>query len=115
MQVAGYPACDGARVQQPCSNPGEQGQTRTIAFWREYAYLQEYPNTRERLRCCESAFARRKSGVRIPSAPPIKWLKKALVGDPQHQDGDVVTGGLLLKVQSGALYTAGNGRSVERN
>jgi hypothetical protein len=56
-----------------------------------------------------------RSGLRIPSAPLIKWLKKALVGDAQHQDGDVVTGGLLLEVQSGALYTAGNGRSVESN
>jgi hypothetical protein len=113
MQVARYPACDGARVQQPCSNPGEQGQTRTIAFWRKYAYLQEFPNTRERLRCCESAFARRRSGVRIPSAPLTKWFKKALVGDAQHQHGDIVTGGLLLEVQNGDLYAAGDGRSVE--
>ena len=113
MQVARLHAWDRVRVQQPCSNPGEQGQTRTIAFWREYAYLQEFPNTRERLRCCESAFARRRSGVRIPSASLIKWFKKALVGDAQHQHGDVVTGGLLLEVQHGVLYTAGNARSVE--
>ena len=72
MQVARYPACDGPRVQQPCSNPSEQGQTRTIAFWRKYAYLQGFSNTRERLRCYESAFARRRSEVRIPSAPLYK-------------------------------------------
>jgi hypothetical protein len=47
MQVARIHAWDRVRVQQPCSNPGEQGQTRTIAFWREYAYLQEFPNTRD--------------------------------------------------------------------
>ena len=79
----------------------------------EYAYLQGFLNTGEQSRQYETAFARRRSGVRIPSAPLIKWLKKALVGDAQHQDGDVVTGGLLLEVQHGLLYTAGNGRSVE--
>ncbi len=48
-----------------------------------------------------------------PLSSTIKWTKKALVGDAQHQDGDVVTGGLLLEVQHGVLYTAGNDRSVE--
>jgi hypothetical protein len=54
-------------------------------------------------------------GFESPRLHSIKWLKKTLVGDAQHQDGDVVTGGLLLEVQHGLLYTAGNGRSVESN
>ena len=50
-----------------------------------------------------------------PLGSTYKVAEEALVGDAQHQDGDVVTGDLLLEVQSGALYTAGNGRSVESN
>ena len=115
MQVARLRAWDGVRVQQPCSNPGEQWRTSAITHKRKYAYLQEISNPSEQPRHYDSAFARRRSGVRIPSAPLIKWLKKALVGDAQHQDGDVVTGDLLLEVQNRVLYTAGNGRSVESN
>ena len=84
-------------------------------MYKKNALLQVLCKLRNGLEKYSAAFARRRSGLRIPSAPLIKWLKKALVGDAQHQDGDVVTGGLLLEVQSGALYTAGNGRSVESN
>jgi hypothetical protein len=43
------------------------------------------------------------------------FVRQALVGDAQHQDCDVVMGGLLLEVHNGVLYTGGNGRSVESN
>jgi hypothetical protein len=44
-----------------------------------------------------------------------KWLRWALVRDTKHQDGNVVTGVLLLEVQNGTLYSAGHSRSVESN
>jgi hypothetical protein len=40
-----------------------------------------HANDGEQLRHCGSNFARRRSGVRIPSAPLIKGLAEALPGD----------------------------------
>src|SRR5215217_7889759 len=73
MQVARLHAWDGVRVQQPCSNPGEQRRTSTRTCKREYAYLQGFLNNSEQPRPYESALARRRSGVRIPSAPLLKY------------------------------------------
>jgi len=50
MQVARLRAWDGVRVQQPCSNPGEQQRTATIIPKREYAYLQVFLNIGEQPR-----------------------------------------------------------------
>ena len=61
-------------VQQPCSNPDEQQWMITKCFKREYAYLQEFLNTGKQSRQYESAFARRRSRVRIPSAPFSRTL-----------------------------------------
>jgi hypothetical protein len=61
------------RVQQPCSNPGEQRRTFTESLKREYAYLQVFLNISKQPRHYESAFAWRRSGVRIPSAPLEKY------------------------------------------
>ncbi len=45
------------------------GMDRELSVMERYACLQEFLNNSERLRCYESAFARRRSGIRIPSAP----------------------------------------------
>jgi hypothetical protein len=42
-------------------------------------------------------------------------VKDHLVRDTKHQDGNVVTGVLLLEVQNSTLYSAGHSRSVESN
>jgi len=75
-------------VQQPCSNPGEQQRTFTKSLERNYAYLQVFLNTGEQPRYYESAFARRRSGVRIPSAPlqkthilQVKYRKRKEASD----------------------------------
>jgi hypothetical protein len=71
--------------------------------------------TAERYRKPSLRFCAAEVRVQIPSTPLIKGLGKTLAGDAQHQDGDVVAGYLLLKIQSGAPYTTGDGRSVESN
>ena len=61
------------------------------------------------IRLLAAAFAREVRGSNPLGVTYKKRLREALVGDAQHQNGDVVTRALLLEVQNGALYTVGNG------
>src|SRR5215211_1021303 len=65
----------GLFVQQPCSNLGEQRRTLTTYSYRECCHLQAILNTYEQLRRRRTDFARRRSGVRIPSAARMKGLR----------------------------------------
>jgi hypothetical protein len=56
------------------TNPHEQRRTSTKCAIKDSVNLQVFLNTREQLRRYGSDFARRRSGVRIPSAPLLKYV-----------------------------------------
>jgi hypothetical protein len=56
-------------VQQPCSNPGKSPETLRNAPMGKYVNLQAFCKLQKPLAIYHAAFARRRSGVRIPSAP----------------------------------------------
>src|SRR5215216_3873111 len=58
-----------ARVQQPCSNPSKSPDMLRIASKQKYSNLQAFCKLQKPLAKYLAAFARRRSGVRIPSAP----------------------------------------------
>jgi hypothetical protein len=56
-------------VQQPCSNLSKYPETLRKASTRKYSDLQVFCKLQKALEKYRAAFARRRSGVRIPSAP----------------------------------------------
>jgi hypothetical protein len=73
-----YPL-SGSPLRAPICTPVVHQPTRTKAnttnaLRRKSAILQAFLNNRERARRYGSDFARRRSGVRIPSAPLLKYL-----------------------------------------
>jgi hypothetical protein len=56
-------------VQQLCSNPGKSPEMLGKATTYKYGYLQEFCKLQEAPANHRAAFARRRSGVRISSAP----------------------------------------------
>ncbi len=56
-------------VQQPCSNPGKSPEISGKAVTQKYRNLQAFCKLQKPLANYLTAFARRRSGVRIPSAP----------------------------------------------
>ena len=65
-------SCSHRKVHQFYTNPRERPRTIMNAFSGEPLILQVFLNNREQLRHHKSDFARRRSGVRIPSAPLLK-------------------------------------------
>jgi hypothetical protein len=59
-------------VQQPCSNPSKSPETLRNAPMGKYGNLQAFCKLQKPLAKYLAAFARRRSGVRIPSAPLLK-------------------------------------------
>src|SRR4028119_180131 len=59
-------------VQQPCSNPSRRAETTRKAIEHKYACLQLFCKLRKGPAKCRAAFARRRPGVRVPSAPLSK-------------------------------------------
>jgi hypothetical protein len=63
----------GRCVQQPCSNPSESPEILGKVLTQKYALLQAFcKHLKASAKYC-AAFARRRSGVRIPSAPLFKY------------------------------------------
>jgi hypothetical protein len=56
-------------VQQPCSNPSKSPETSGKVSCRKYTRLQLFCKLQKCAAKYRAAFARRRSGVRIPSAP----------------------------------------------
>jgi hypothetical protein len=56
-------------VQQPCSNLSKYPETLRKAPMSKYGALQVFCKLQKPLAIYHAAFARRRSGVRIPSAP----------------------------------------------
>jgi uncharacterized metal-binding protein len=59
-------------VQQPCSNPSKYPETLRKASTRKYSDLQVFCKLQKALEKYRAAFARRRSGVQIPSAPLLE-------------------------------------------
>ena len=64
-------------VQQPCSNPSECPESLRKALCEEYAYLQLFRKPQKFVARYRADSARRRSGVRSPSAPLTKLLQVA--------------------------------------
>jgi hypothetical protein len=60
-------------VQQPCSNPGKTPEISGKALEQKYACLQVFCKLWKAPAKYRAAFARRRSGVRIPSAPLLEY------------------------------------------
>ena len=73
MQVAMLRAWDRVLVQQPCSNPDEYPEKWGKVSSSKYAHLQQFCKLQKSPANYGAAFARRRSGVRIPSAPLRKY------------------------------------------
>src|SRR5215212_9438741 len=74
-------------VQQPCSNLSHSSETSGKLSVHKSLDLQEFCNHQKTPANYRAAFARRRSGVRIPSAPLIKILqtgenRRCQVGTP---------------------------------
>jgi hypothetical protein len=59
-------------VPQPCSNPSKSPENKSKAFSEKDCDLQEFCNLQKSLANYLAGFARRRPGVRIPSAPLMK-------------------------------------------
>ena len=62
----------GCKPHHRCSNPSKCSDMLGKASKRKYSCLQVFCKLQKALAKCRAAFARRRSGVRIPSAPLLK-------------------------------------------
>jgi hypothetical protein len=94
----------------PDTNLRERRRTCTTRRGRESPYLQPYLSDSEHQRRHHSAFARRRSGVRIPSAPLTKvpFCRTNLTGkqEPWSAPGNSECNPLLSRVFYGAARTS---------
>ena len=82
-------------VQQRCSNPSKSSEILGKASFKKHAHLQVFCNHQKASANYLTAFARRRAGVRIPSAPPLDTC--VLRDKPRNKDERPVAGGALVQ------------------